>query len=178
MHSSKFIKRIAIIGPESVGKSTLTKNISNRLSTNFVPEYGRLIYKEKNYITINNFISISKGRKDLEDWMIKFSNKYLICDTEDVTMYISSKIYCNQEYSKIEKYLSDKIEKSIKYDIYILLKPDCKVVKDVTRSLQERNDHYNAIKSELDLRDLNYIEVGGTWIERYKISLEAINSLD
>ena len=34
-----FVKRVVIMGPESVGKSTLTKNLAKHYNTNFVEEY-------------------------------------------------------------------------------------------------------------------------------------------
>jgi HTH-type transcriptional repressor of NAD biosynthesis genes len=173
-----FVKRIAIMGPESVGKSTLTKNVSNNLGTNFVPEYGRLIYEINNSVTIDDFIPISKGRQEIEDWMIKYSKKYLICDTEDITTYLFSKMYCPDEYKKVEPYFLNVLETKSKYDLYILLKPDCEGVQDGTRNfLEERLEHYKVIKSELISRGCNFIEVGGDWNERYKESLRLINEI-
>ena len=175
---SFFVKRIAIMGPESVGKSTLTKNVSNNLGTNFVPEYGRLVYEINNSVTIDDFIPISKGRQEIEDWMIKYSKKYLICDTEDITTYLFSKMYCPDEYKKVEPYFLNILKTKPKYDLYILLKPDCEGVQDGTRNfLEERMDHYEVIKSELINRGCNFVEVDGDWDERYKESLRLINEL-
>ena len=173
-----FVKRIAIMGPESVGKSTLTKNVSNNLGTNFVPEYGRLVYEINNSVTIDDFIPISKGRQEIEDWMIKYSKKYIICDTEDITTYLFSKMYCPNEYKKVEPYFLDVLKTKPKYDLYILLKPDCEGVQDGTRNfLEERMDHYEVIKSELINRGCNFVEIDGDWNERYKESLRLINEL-
>lgn len=173
-----FVKRIAFMGPESVGKSTLTKNISNSLGTNFVPEYGRLIYEINNSVTIDDFIPISKGRQEIEDWMIKHSKKFIICDTEDITTYIFSKMYCPDECKKVEPYFLNVLETKPKYDLYILLKPDCEGVQDGTRNfLEERWNHYNEIKSELINYGCNFVEVGGDWNDRHKESLRLINEL-
>jgi HTH-type transcriptional regulator, transcriptional repressor of NAD biosynthesis genes len=175
---SFFVKRIAIMGPESVGKSTLTKNVSNNLGTNFVPEYGRLIYEINNSVTIDDFIPISKGRQEIEDWMIKFSKKYLICDTEDITTYIFSKMYCPDEYQKVEPYFLNALKTKPKYDLYILLKPDCEGVQDGTRNfLEERWDHYEVIKSHLISYGCNFVEVGGEWRERENEVIRLINEL-
>ena len=173
-----FVKRVAIMGPESVGKSTLTKNVSNNLGTNFVPEYGRLVYEINNSVTIDDFIPISKGRQEIEDWMIKYSKKYIICDTEDITTYLFSKMYCPDEYKKVEPYFLDVLKTKPKYDLYILLKPDCEGIQDGTRKfLEERLEHYEVIKSELINRGCNFVEVDGDWDERYKESLRLINEL-
>lgn len=173
-----FVKRIAIMGPESVGKTTLTQNISNRFSTNFVVEYGRLVYESNgNKVGIKDFIPISNGRQDLEDWMIKRSNKLLFCDTEDITTYIFSKMYCPDEYKSIEQHFIDKIHNKPKYDLYILLKPDCDGVQDGTRNfLKERESHYEVIKSELINNNCDFVEVGGNWNERYRKCIEIVKT--
>jgi HTH-type transcriptional regulator, transcriptional repressor of NAD biosynthesis genes len=175
---SFFVKRIAIMGPESVGKSTMTKNVSNNLGTNFVPEYGRLVYEINNSVTIDDFIPISKGRQEIEDWMIKFSKKYVICDTEDITTYLFSKMYCPDEYQKAEPYFLNALKTKPKYDLYILLKPDCEGVQDGTRNfLEERWDHYEVIKSHLISYGCNFVEVGGDWRERENEVIRLINEL-
>jgi HTH-type transcriptional repressor of NAD biosynthesis genes len=173
-----FVKRVVLMGPESVGKSTLTKDLANYFSTNFVIEYGRLVYESNgNRVDLRDFIPISDGRQDLEDWMIKTSNKLLFCDTEDITTYIFSKMYFPDEYRSIEDHFLDKISTKPKYDLYILLKPDCRGRQDGTRNfLKERDTHYEVIKSELIKGGCDFIEIGGDWQERYKKSIEIVKT--
>lgn len=173
-----FIKRIVIMGPESVGKSTLTENLANYYNTNFVVEYGRTVFERNgNKIGIEDFIPISIGRQDIENYLIKSSNKLLFCDTEDITTYIFSKMFFPNDYKCIEGILLDKISKNNNYDLYLLLKPDCDGIQDGTRQfLEERMDHYDVIKSELDKNNCNYIEIGGNWEDRFNKSIEIINS--
>jgi len=172
-----FVKRIVVMGPESCGKSTLTQNLANHYQTNFVIEYGRLVYESNgNCVGIDDFIPISKGRQDLEDWMIKHSNKLLFCDTEDITTYLFSKMYCPYEFGKVEEYFKEVLEKKPKYDVYLLVKPDCDGVQDGTRQfLDERWKHYEMIKSELVSRGCNFVEIGGSWDNRFKESISVIN---
>jgi HTH-type transcriptional repressor of NAD biosynthesis genes len=174
-----FVKRIAIVGPESVGKSTLTKNLANFYATNFVDEYGRIVYEQNgNKVTIEDFIPISKGRQDLENWMIETSNKLLFCDTEDLTTYIFSKMYCPNEYEKTLGYFNVVLSGKKQYDLYILLKPDCDAIQDGTRNfLEERYEHYNVIKKEMTERGYNFVEIGGTWENRLLKSKTIISSL-
>jgi HTH-type transcriptional repressor of NAD biosynthesis genes len=172
-----FIKRIAIMGPESVGKSTLTKNLARYYNTNFVEEYGRTVFERNgNKIGIEDFIPISVGRQDIEDQRLKTSNKLLFCDTEDITTYLFSKMFFPNDYQSIENILLNKIYKNNNYDLYLLLGADCDGVQDGTRQfLEERIDHYDVIKSELDKHDCNYIEINGNWEERIVKSIEIIN---
>jgi len=174
-----FVKRIAIMGPESVGKSIMTKKLANYFNTNFVIEYGRTIYEANgNKVSIKDFIPISEGRQSLEDWVIKKSNKLLFCDTEDITTYIFSKMYCPLEYKQTESWFLDILKEKEKYDLYILLKPDCKAKQDGTRNfLEERWEHYEVIKQELINRGCEFIEVGGVeWEERLKSCISLVQS--
>lgn len=171
-----FTKRIAIMGPESVGKSVLTEKLANHYNTNFVIEYGRVVYEEKNGITIDDFIPISIGRQKIEDDKIKKSNKLLFCDTEDIITRIFSEMYFPNDCSEVVSFLDKEIVNKSKYDLYILLKPDCDPVQDGTRNfLKERYNHYNVIKSYLDNLSCYYIEIGGDWNNRFEISKNSID---
>ena len=171
-----FIKRIALMGPESCGKSTLTKDLATHYSTNFVIEYGRLVFENNGGVTIDDFIPISKGRQDLENWLVKHSNKLLFCDTEDITTYLFSKMFYPNECDRVKDYFIEVLDKNPKYDLYLLLKPDCPVVQDGTRQfLDKRWNHYNDIKSELINRGCNFVEIGGDWYNRLIDAKRVIN---
>jgi HTH-type transcriptional regulator, transcriptional repressor of NAD biosynthesis genes len=173
-----FVKRIVLMGPESVGKSTLTINLANHFDTNYVEEWGRTVYENNgNKIYIDDFIPISKERQKIEDDRIKFSNKLIFCDTEDITTYLFSKMYYPQEYKKVEEYFLNSIDKKEKYDLYLLLKPDCDGVQDGTRNfLNERLIHYQQIKEELIKRNIRFFEIEGDWDQRLLNSIKIIKS--
>jgi HTH-type transcriptional repressor of NAD biosynthesis genes len=173
-----FVKRIVIMGPESAGKSTLTERLASYFNTNFVEEWGRVVYENNgNYVGLEDFIPISVGRQELEDKLIKESNKLLFCDTEDITTYLFSKMYCPDDYKEIEPYFLESLDKKDKYDLYILLRPDCDAVQDGTRNfLDERVKHYEEIKLQLENRNCNFIEIGGSWNNRFNQSVKIIKS--
>lgn len=172
-----FVKRIAIMGPESTGKSTLSKILSAYYDTNYVEEYGRTVYENNgNKVTIDDFMPISIGRQEIEDRLILNSNKLIFCDTEDITTSFLSKEYCS-DYKKVETYFIDKIQTSKKYDLYILLRPDCDYIQDGTRTFEERRwKHFNAIRDILDNMKLNYVEIGGNWENRTSESIKYIDN--
>lgn len=174
-----FVKRVVIMGPESCGKSTLTKRLSEYFETNSVEEYGRTVYEENGgKISIHDFITISKGRQNLENKAIKKSNKVLICDTEDIITYIFSKKFYPNDYDLVSDYFEDVIKSKPKYDLYILLSPDCEGVQDGTRQfLEDRWNHYNEIKQELTKYDRDFVEIGGDWENRFEKSKNLINDL-
>jgi HTH-type transcriptional repressor of NAD biosynthesis genes len=174
-----FVKRIAIMGPESVGKSTLTKKLSEHYQTNFLEEWGRVVYERNgNNVKLEDFIKISKERAEKEDNLLKESNKLFFTDTEDITTYLFSKMFYPDEYFKIKYWFNYMLASFPKYDLYILLKTDCDAVQDGTRQfLEERESHYNEIKNQLIERRLNFVEIGGSWEERYQQSIDKIDNL-
>ena len=179
-----FVKRVAIMGSESCGKSTLTKNLANYYNTNYVEEYGRTVYENNgNYVSVMDFAHISVGRQIIEDAMIKQANKLLFCDTEDLTTCLFLDMYYpdgnNLDAAKttVKKFLWASLDQNKQYDLYILLKPDCEAVQDGTRNyLDDRWTHYNSIKSHLIDRGCVFIEVGGTWEERFNAARDEIKN--
>lgn len=176
-----FLKRVAIMGPESAGKSTMAKKLAARFKTDFVLEYGRLVYESNgNKVTIDDFIPISKGRQDLEDWIMKseLANKLIFCDTEDITTYLFSKMYCPDDSHKVEDWFINEMNRKNKYDLYLLLNPECRAVQDGTRNfLKERWEHYEVIKKELIKQGCNFVEIGGEeWDKRFDSCVEIIRS--
>lgn len=172
-----FVKRISILGPESVGKTVLTERLSNHFHTNFIEEYGRTVWNEKNgNLTLDDFLKISKGRQELEDDKIKESNKILFADTEDIVTYLFSEIYYPGSFHKIKEFFDQKINTN-PYDLYILLSPDCEAIQDGTRNyLDIRQEHFFKIESELKKRNFNYVVIGGSWENRFRESVNYIIS--
>ena len=178
---SKFLyaKRIALMGPESVGKSVLSVKLAEHYQTELVPEYGRE-FCEKNggNLELYDFIKISMERAKLEKKALLKCNKFLIVDTEDITTYLFSKLFYPDEYKQIEPFYVNRIKQLDNYDLYILLKPDCPgIVDDIRQHLDDRQEHYDMIKEKLELFGCNYIEVGGSWSERFEQSVDKIDSL-
>lgn len=177
-----FVKRVAIMGPESTGKSTLTKKLSEYFNTNFVEEYGRTYYEQNgNSVVAKDFPIISYRRQLLEDFKIRSSNKILFCDTEDIITYYLLKEYCPDNWLEVDEYFSDKFKSYKNYDIYLLLKPDCDWVQDGTRLFENKRwEQYNIIKSILIEKSCKFVEIGGDWNNRFdqsvKILKEVINN--
>ena len=95
-----------------------------------------------------------------------------------IKTWIFSKMYCPDEYQQVEPYFTKVLSEKKPYDLYILLKPDCEPIQDGTRNfLDERWEHYEVIKSEMISRNYNFIEIGGDWESRYKISKEMVSTI-
>ena len=83
--------KIAVVGPESTGKSTMSEYLAERYNTVWVPEYARG-YCEKltEPPTWQDEINMFYGQVALEDELQPKANKLLICDTTFLTVKIWS----------------------------------------------------------------------------------------
>jgi nicotinamide riboside kinase len=87
-------------------------------------------------------------------------------------------MYCPDQWTKYKEYFEESISKS-HYDLYILMNPDCEPIQDGTRRyLDSRLEHYDQLKSHLIKFGKNWVEVGGSWENRYTESKKAISDLD
>ena len=75
------MKKVVITGPESSGKSTLSKHLSESLFTPHVREYAReyIASLDRSYKK-DDLIPIAKGQIELEKDIISQTPSYLICD--------------------------------------------------------------------------------------------------
>jgi len=79
-----FVRRVALLGPESMGKTTLAQRLARHFSTTWVPQYGRPYCDERPALTLEpvDFEAIAWGQATREDERALDANGVLFCDTE------------------------------------------------------------------------------------------------
>jgi HTH-type transcriptional regulator, transcriptional repressor of NAD biosynthesis genes len=81
-----FVQKIVFMGAESTGKSTLTERLATKYQTNFVPEYGREVWVQKNgVLELSDYVHIAMHQRELEDAALLESNRFLFVDTNAIT---------------------------------------------------------------------------------------------
>lgn len=156
---SYFNKKIAIVGGESCGKSVMTKLLARVLNTNYVEEYGRHFAKEKGERCwcSGDFVEIMCEQINIENEQIINSNKFLICDTDVITTKCFHRLYMNFDSGLINRCLNNDYEFP---DLYFLLAPTVEFIQDGTREfMDQREEQFNLIKSELDYYKCNYVVI-------------------
>ena len=172
-----FVKKVIILGPESVGKSTMVKKLSDHYNTNYVEEYGRAYcetVKPAIEFNQNDFINIALKHDELINKSIKIANKLLFVDTEAITTKIFGEMYVsNFESKKIENIINSQL-----FDLYIILSPDVPWVDDGTRDFPTgRYEHFEKIKNELKKYNKSYhIIEGNDYEERFLKVCDIIDS--
>lgn len=174
-----FIKKVVIVGTESCGKSTLTRYLAKLYNTNYVEEYGRTICEElggyDGILTKDIFSHIAYNHKVLEYDAYKKANKVVFIDTEAiVTQYYSE--LCLGERNP----LMDIVAENQEYDLWIYLEPDVQWVNDGLRIYGDekiRQENNLKLKEMLKSRNIQFVSMSGTYIERLSKSIELVNHL-
>lgn len=171
---NKHIKRIAIIGPESTGKSTLCEQLSMHYHEPWVPEFARSYLTNLNRkYNLKDIVLIYQKQFIIENELQSQATKYLFTDTE----FIIAKIWCNYIFNQIP----DSIEKMIMkhpYDFYILTSPDLPWVEDPLREHPGKGEYFfDLYRNELETYKLNYGIVSGKDENRLNMAIKLIDAL-
>lgn len=160
--TTQAVKRIAILGGESTGKSTLAEALAAQLHTLYTTEYGRDLWLEKKgQLLFSDLLLIGETQIAMEDELIKTANRYLVCDTTPLTTLFYSLDSFGKANPKLEK-LAER-----KYDYTFLCQPDFPFVQDGARTGAEYRDlQHRWYVKELEQRKISYHEIAGTIEER------------
>jgi NadR type nicotinamide-nucleotide adenylyltransferase len=179
MHNSKIANntnqtiKIAVVGPESTGKSTMSAYLANHYQTVWVPEYARG-YCEKltQPPTWQDEINMFHGQIALEAELLPKANKILICDTTFITV----KIWSDQIFGSSPQEVLDELPKH-PYDLYLLLNIDLPWQDDPLRDFPHMREHFMAVwHKELDAINANYVLISGAGPERYDRAVTVVDA--
>jgi NadR type nicotinamide-nucleotide adenylyltransferase len=172
-NSKSAIKKIAVVGPESTGKSTMSAYLANYYNTVWVPEYAR-DYCAKLIAppTWQDEINMFYGQIELEKELAPKADKILICDTTFITV----KIWSDQMFGRSPQEVLDELPKH-HYDLYLLLNIDLPWQDDPLRDFPHMREHFMAVwHKELTDINANYVLISGTGPNRYERATAAIDA--
>ncbi|SDE53572.1 nicotinamide-nucleotide adenylyltransferase, NadR type [Mucilaginibacter pineti] len=166
------ILRIAVVGPESTGKSTMADFLAAHYHTVSVPEYARA-YCEKltGPCTWQDEINMFYGQLQLEAELLPQANKILICDTTFITV----KIWSDEMFGSAPQEVLDELPKH-PYDLYLLLNIDLPWQDDPLRNFPTMREHFMKVwHNELEALGARYEVISGTAGDRYQNAIKAID---
>lgn len=168
------IRRIAITGPESTGKSTLSEQLADYYQTVWVPEYARTyIDRLDRPYQQADILAIAQGQVRLEQELESQARRLLICDTE----LLVAKIWSEHAFGACPEWIGQQLETQY-YDLYLLTGIDIPWEPDPQREHPHlRNHFYQLYQKELISRGWPYIEIWGNLPERMTQAIAAIDLL-
>lgn len=166
------IPKIAVVGPESTGKSTMSAYLAAYYHTVWVPEFARdYCAKLTAPCTWQDEINMFYGQLALEAEILPQANKLLICDTTFITV----KIWSDYTFGRSPQEVLDELPKH-PYDLYLLLDIDLPWEEDPLRDFPHMREHFIQVwYKELQALDARYVLISGTGEDRYANAVKAVD---
>lgn len=183
------LKRIAVIGPESTGKSTLSEQLASHYGTLWCPEFARsYLHEHGRAYDYESLLTIAKGQLELEEhhaaeaiakWNAREDSgsipaPLLFVDTD---MYVM-KVWCEFVFGKCHPWILDRIAER-RYDLYLLCHTDLPWERDELREYPDpaiRKQLLRIYRDHLVNQDTPWIDVRGSRDERLEAAIEAVDA--
>ena len=171
--------KVVLFGPESTGKTTLSRQLARYYNSVWVPEYAREYLQDKwnnerKTCEPQDLVPIAIGQMKLENELAKKTSSVLVCDTD----LLETKVYSEAYYAgtcdpELEKYA---IENT--YDLYFLTYIDIPWEADDLRDKpNERARMFKAFEDTLKKYKRPYVILKGGKRERLREAVKHIDKL-
>lgn len=172
-----FVRRVAVIGPESSGKSTLTKSLAARYDTKYASEYARTYLDATNLkITPEAILAISRGHRASEDALAEQCRASLLfCDTEALTTTFWSRYSQEDVPPEVERHAAED-----RYALYLVTTATEEWAADPQRFTPDfaaRAEFSRECVRELMRQDRRFVVLNGTWGQRSEQAAAAVDDL-
>lgn len=165
--------RVAITGPESTGKSTLSAMLAQHFRTVWVPEFARTcIGSLGRPYTLSDLEKIALGQLKAVEEALPKANQVLFCDTELLVV----KIWSEHAFGTCPAWILEELVRQ-PYDLYLLLNVDLPWEPDPQREHPELREYfYGWFKAELEQYGFPFVEITGTRDLRFQRAVAAVAS--
>src|SRR5690606_11276746 len=165
MKDNQPLIKIAVVGPESTGKSTIAEQLARQLDTVCVPEYAREYCRHLNReYTLQDEMNMFYGQVALERSLVPLAqNNVLVC----YTIFLAIKISCDHLVGHTPDQVHDALLAN-HYDCYLRMDIDLPWVDDPLRDFPNLREHFMAVwHRELQAINANYQVISGLGTDRF-----------
>ena len=177
------IKRIAVYGPESTGKTELAARLAAHFGAPLVAEYARERWDAQGVLTLEDMLPVAQEQWRREDAAVAQCHvigdmaKPVICDTDALTTMLWSDLL----YGTTPEELRRGAEQRCKYyALYLLLDIDVAFAPDPQRCFPDPADREKAMRiwrGALERRRLPFVRIHGSWAEREQRAIAAVRDV-
>lgn len=164
--------RIAIIGPESTGKTELSKQLAEYFHCDWVPELAREYVEQKgNIYTYEDVVEIARLQIAQEkEYENRLDERFVFFDTE----LIITKVWLEYKYRQVPDFVEQRLNERF-YDFYLLCEPDLPWVYDPVRENGDNRDFFfDWYEREIQKLEIPYAIIGGVDILRFENAVKAV----
>ena len=153
-----FVRKVAVLGGESSGKSTLVNKLANIFNTTSAWEYGRdYVFShlggDEMALQYSDYDKIALGHAQYIDFAIKYANKVAFIDTD----FVTTQAFCLRYEGKEHPFVQALIDE-YRFDLVILLENNTPWVADGLRSLGSDKDRMEFQTLLIEMLKKNNIE--------------------
>lgn len=155
-------RRLALLGGESSGKTTLAQALASKMHTAWVPEYGRQRWEElRETLGVAELVHVAQHQVELEDEAAAQRSGWIVCDTTPLTTLQ----YCLHDHGQAPPELLALARRA--YDLTVLCEPDFDFVQDGCRRDDSfRNAQHAWTLAQLQDHGVSYLSVRGSVPDR------------
>jgi NadR type nicotinamide-nucleotide adenylyltransferase len=158
------VRRVAILGAESTGKSTLATTLALRYGTVWVPEYLReFVETERRVPFEGEQLRIAQIQIEREDAAAAAARRFLFCDTTPLMTAIYSGVYWGRVGAQLAA-----LDLHYDYAATLVAAPDLPWVPDGLQreSAEVRQQVHQALVDKLERRAIAYTLLTGSLEQR------------
>ncbi|MBI1286673.1 MAG: AAA family ATPase [Flavobacteriales bacterium] len=170
---SRKIGIVALVGPESTGKTTLAQELAVHYNGSFVPEFSREFLEARDgKYTQADLLTIAKGQLGLENEAIQNGKEPIFCDTDVVVVMVWHEFKYNEKSAALEALFKQQPKRK-----YLLTYPDLPWQNDPLReNPNDLNALFELYDATLNRLDVDYSVVKGTGSARLENAIDLSES--
>jgi len=168
-----FAIKVAILGTESTGKTTLTEQLAKQFNSSCVLEAGRELISDSTKFTFEDLHLVANEHAKRIDEAILGDSPLIIIDTD---------IHITKSYAKFtfdtELPVENHVYHTNKADLYLYLNNDAPYYQDGTRlSKIDRDLLDQSHRNILTNHQIKLVEISGTWQNRFEQAVSEVSKL-
>lgn len=169
---ASLVRKVAIVGTESTGKTTLARELADRLDTLWAPEYGRELWVQQGGAAFADYLTIGRTQLRREEELRRESRRLLFCDTTPWTTLH----WCHWMHGTADPRLRDLADRTMGDYTWFVCADDFPWQQDGWREMGngEARRFQEQQLADLDARGMTYVVLEGPLEQRIDAALRQL----